>query len=154
MIKKIFLLSLGVAIAGFALANEPQIVIDPVTKKIYVTTGTATTTPIIQQQSTGNSFNFANAYLSGTTTTTTGSTVKTETTAPTIEITTNTNSEFEQALAWMHGNGLTQYNTPEAYRPADRLTREEAAKIIGEAYRKLGYPTTTKNENCTFSDAG
>ncbi len=53
----------------------------------------------------------------------------------------------------MHANGLTQYNTAELYRPADRLTREEAAKIIGEAYRKLGYPTTTKNENCTFEDA-
>lgn len=153
MIKKIFLLSLGVAIAGFALANEPQIVIDPITKKIYVTTGTATSTPIVQEQNTGNSFNFANTYLSGATVTTGSTAVNTWTTTPTIEITTNTNSEFEQALAWMHANGLTQYNTPEAYRPADRLTREEAAKIIGEAYRKLGYPTTTKNENCTFSDA-
>jgi len=74
MIKKIFLLSLGIAIAGFALANEPQIVIDPVTKKIYVTTGTTTSTPIVQEQNTGNSFNFANTYLSGTTATT-GSTV-------------------------------------------------------------------------------
>lgn len=151
--KKVFLLSLGIALAGFALANEPQIVIDPVTKKIYVTTGTATTTPIVQPQTSGNSFNFANTYLSGTTTTTGSTTANTGTIAPTIEITTSTTSEFEQALAWMHANGLTQYNTPEAYRPADRLTREEAAKIIGEAYRKLGYPTTTKNENCTFNDA-
>lgn len=157
MIKKIFLLSLGIALAGFAIANELQIAIDPITKEIYVTSGSATNTPVVQQQNTGNSFNFANVYLSGSTTTGTTTNTETETaitTAPTIEIDTSaSSSEFTQALAWMHANGLTQYNTAETYRPADRLTREEAAKIIGEAYRKLGYPTTTKNENCTFSDA-
>jgi hypothetical protein len=158
MIKKIFLLSLAVALAGFTLANDLQIVIDPVTKEIYVTSGATSTTPVIQEQNTGNSFNFADVYLSGTTTGTETST-ETETgtdtiTAPTIQIDISAGAnEFEQALAWMYANGLTQYNTAETYRPADRLTREEAAKIIGEAYRKLGYPTTTKNEDCTFTDA-
>jgi hypothetical protein len=34
----------------------------------------------------------------------------------------------------MFGNGLTKYDTQTAYRPYDGLTREEAAKIIGQAY--------------------
>ena len=159
MIKKIFLLSLSIALVSFTIANELQIAIDPITKKIYVTSGSTTSTPIIQEQNTGNSFNFANTYLSGSTITGQTNTWTTinntgEIVTPTIQIDVSVwSSEFEQALAWMHANGLTQYNTPELYRPADRLTREEAAKIIWEAYRKLGYPTTTKNENCTFTDA-
>jgi|GEM_PF-1858582 len=64
MIKKIFLLSIGIALASFTIANELQIAIDPVTKKIYVTSGSADT-PIVQEQNTGNSFNFADAYISG-----------------------------------------------------------------------------------------
>lgn len=154
MIKKIFLLSLAIGLAWFALANDLQIVIDPITKEIYVTSGSTTTTPIIQEQSTGNAFNFANTYLSGNTETGTTANTGTQTIAPIIQIDISAwSGEFERALAWMHANGLTQYNTPELYRPNDRLTREEAAKIIGEAYRKLGYPTTIKNEDCTFSDA-
>lgn len=154
MIKKIILLGVWIAVVSFALANEPQIVIDPVTKKIYVTTGDATTTPIIQEQNTGNSFNFADNYVVATWSTT-GETTTTWTTneTPVITIDTTNLSEFEQALAWMYANGLTKYSTTEDYRPSDKVTREEAAKLIGEAYRKLGYPTTVKNQDCTFSDA-
>jgi hypothetical protein len=46
-------------------------------------------------------------------------------------------SEFSQALTWMYANGLTQYDNASDYRPDDYLTREEAAKIIGQAYETL-----------------
>jgi hypothetical protein len=52
----------------------------------------------------------------------------------------------------MYANGLTQYNTLSGYRPADPVLREEAAKIISQAYRILGYPQETKNTQCKFSD--
>jgi len=159
MIKKIFLLSIGIALASFTIANELQIAIDPVTKKIYVTSGSADT-PIVQEQNTGNSFNFADAYISGSVlsgevnTWTTLDSNTGEVVAPTIEIDISVwSSEFDQALAWMYANGLTRYNNSQEYRPNDSLTREEAAKIIWEAYRKLGYPITTKNESCSFTDA-
>lgn len=52
----------------------------------------------------------------------------------------------------MYTNGLTQYTNASEYRPDDYLTREEAAKIIGQAYETLGYSTEVKNTNCSFSD--
>lgn len=61
-------------------------------------------------------------------------------------------TEFEQALAWMYENGLTSYGTKTGYRPTDFLTRQEAAKIVGQAYTVLWYVKETKNTNCTFSD--
>lgn len=63
-----------------------------------------------------------------------------------------TGTEFEQALAWMYANGLTMYDNETAYRPNDGLLREEAAKIIGQAFVVLGYDQTSKNTACTFSD--
>ncbi len=158
-----FLLLAACSLQLTSFANEPQLVIDPITKRIYVTTGDATTTPVVQEQSTGNNFNFADNYISATGADTQNNTegqtwdtdneTNEEDTPPTIQIETEWLTEFEQALARMYANGLTQYDTAETYRPADGLTREEAAKIIGEAYRKLGYPTETKNENCSFADA-
>lgn len=67
--------------------------------------------------------------------------------------TTTTGTEFQQALAWMYANGLTMYNNETDYRPNDGLLREEAAKIIGQAFVVLGYNQTTKNTDCTFSDS-
>lgn len=67
---------------------------------------------------------------------------------------TYTGTEFQQALQWMYDNGLTKYDNETDYRPDDGLLREEAAKIIGQAFVKLGYSQTAKNTNCTFSDAG
>ena len=61
-----------------------------------------------------------------------------------------TGTEFEQALAWMYSNGLTMYDNEIEYRPDDGLLREEAAKIIGQAFIVLGYEQTTKNNNCIF----
>lgn len=59
---------------------------------------------------------------------------------------------MDKALYWMYQNGLTQYDTLQGYRPDDTLLREEAAKIIGQAYIVLGYDQTTKYTQCTFSD--
>ena len=72
------------------------------------------------------------------------------TTMPTIIY---TGTEFEQALAWMYDNGLTKYNNESDYRANDGLTREEAAKIIWQAFITLGYSQDTKNNNCAFSDS-
>ena len=63
-----------------------------------------------------------------------------------------TGTEFQQALAWMYDNGLTKYNNESDYRGNDGLTREEAAKIIGQAFISLGYSQETKNNSCTFID--
>lgn len=52
----------------------------------------------------------------------------------------------------MYDNGLTMYNNETDYRADDGLTREEAAKIIGQAFIKLGYNQETKNANCSFLD--
>jgi len=64
-----------------------------------------------------------------------------------------TGTEFQQAIAWMYANGLTKYNNEKDYRADDGLTREEAAKIIGQAFITLGYSQETKNTNCGFTDA-
>jgi len=53
----------------------------------------------------------------------------------------------------MYANGLTKYNNETEYRPEDGLSREEAAKIIGQAYIKLGYNQDTKNTSCGFADS-
>lgn len=53
----------------------------------------------------------------------------------------------------MYANELTKYDTLSGYRPQDPVTRQEAAKIIAQAYRVLGYPQTIKNTACSFSDA-
>jgi DNA-binding XRE family transcriptional regulator len=37
----------------------------------------------------------------------------------------------------MYANGLTKYNNETEYRPEDGLLREEAAKIIGQAFSVL-----------------
>jgi len=52
----------------------------------------------------------------------------------------------------MYSNGLTKYSDESGYRPNDYLTREEVAKIIGQAFVILGYDTTVKNTSCNFSD--
>lgn len=85
-------------------------------------------------------------------------TIATETgwTTPTtnidIQITTSLGEEFDNALTWMYANGLTSYWTETWYRPYDYLTREEATKIIWQAYKVLGYAQEEKNNACTFND--
>lgn len=53
----------------------------------------------------------------------------------------------------MYANGLTKYDNEDDYRPDDGLLREEAAKIIGQAYVKLGYSQSAKNSSCSFDDS-
>lgn len=53
----------------------------------------------------------------------------------------------------MYANGLTMYNSISGYRATDPVLREEAAKIIAQAYRILGYDQREKNSKCSFSDA-
>ena len=61
--------------------------------------------------------------------------------------------EFEAAISWMHTNWLTMYDSTWDYRWEDLLTREEASKIIWQAYFVLWYSDVTKNASCTFSDS-
>ncbi len=53
----------------------------------------------------------------------------------------------------MYANGLTKYSNETDYRADDGLTREEAAKIIGQAFVTLGYSQETKNNSCNFTDS-
>lgn len=149
MYKKISMLLLG----AFALSTLPaladtgsNIIIDPVTKKIIVVTDTGnvtaddpmpTTGNTTENTTTGSNFveNFvqtgSNATGSNTTGTnqthtTTGTNTTSSTPAPT--------DEFGQALEWMYTNGMTKYNNATDFRASDGLTRQEAAKIIGQAY--------------------
>ncbi len=119
-----------------------QIVIDPVTKKITIVMNTGSVTTW--------------AINTGTTNTGTLSTGQNTTSWWLLALQTwwlSTGSEFQQALAWMYANGLTKYSNETDYRADDGLTREEAAKIIGQAFVKLGYSQETKNTSCTFADA-
>jgi len=115
-------------------SGDFQIIIDPITHQINVVinTGSANTGTTI----TGN--------------TETGTIATNTNTTGTNNVFTGT--EFQQALARMYANGLTKYSDENEYRPDDGLLREEAAKMIGQAFKVLGYPQTTKNNNCSFSD--
>lgn len=106
-----------------------QIVIDPITKKINIIYGTGASST--ETQSTGS---------------------QNPTTGDNQNNWTSTGTEFQKALQWMFTNGLTKYSNENEYRPDDFLTREEVAKIIGQAYITLGYEPTEKNTSCTFSD--
>ena len=103
-----------------------------------------------------NTGSTANTGTATTGTVNTWITTNTGTTTGTVVITpvpTYTGTEFEQALAWMYANGLTKYSNENEYRAEDGLTREEAAKIIGQAFIKLGYSQDTKNSSCGFIDS-
>ena len=60
--------------------------------------------------------------------------------------------EFDKALYWMYMNWLTMYNNSGDFRPYDNLTREEAAKIIGQLYSTLWFSKEDKWFNCNFVD--
>ncbi|MCF7835306.1 hypothetical protein K9M48_04685 [Candidatus Gracilibacteria bacterium] len=133
-----------------------EIIIDPVTKTIYISG---------DNQSGANIDNFLDSYIESNNTgatnsglNNTGNTQSNEN-ANTTELIQNTTinntggNEFDLALAWMFGNGLTRYNNKTEYRPYDFITREEAAKMIGQAYIIFGYSQEAKNLACTFQDS-
>lgn len=59
--------------------------------------------------------------------------------------------EFDSALTWMYENKLTSYNTSDAYRPFDTLTREQAAKFYVGFAQSL-WLKADETKDCTFSD--
>lgn len=123
--------------------DDFQIVIDPITKKITIISWTG-------QTNTGSA-NTGTMINTGTTTSTWADDEIDEETD--IEEDVNSwASEFQLALNWMFVNGLTKYDNQIEYRPYDGLTREEAAKIIGQAYSIFWYEDKVKNSDCTFSD--
>ena len=153
-------IALGVSISSLALANsQPKIIIDPTTNKILIQTwGQTLSLDQAKALSTGQNSTFTGAKattLSGIVSTginNTGNIQAPKPQLPEIKKGTENWTELERAISWMYANGLTQYNTLSGYRPADPVLREEAAKIISQAYRILGYPQETKNTQCKFSD--
>ena len=124
--------------------QEPQILIDPDTKTIYVSGYVDTWT--------------TDTWATSTWDTTTWAVDTQDTDTWTIVPLTWENISFEDefaaALAWMYANWLTMYNNSGDYRMYDVLTREEAAKIIWQAYSVFGLDTgVVKNNSCTFKDA-
>lgn len=63
-----------------------------------------------------------------------------------------TGTELEKAIYWMYRNGLTSFNTLSGYRPYDKVTREESAKLIWQLYHVLWFTETDKGWNCNFID--
>ena len=60
--------------------------------------------------------------------------------------------EFDRALYRMYMNWLTKYNNSDEFRPYDKLTREESAKMVGQLYSVLWFPKDDKWFNCSFVD--
>ena len=60
--------------------------------------------------------------------------------------------EFDRALYRMYMNWLTKYNNSDEFRPYDKLTREESAKMVGQLYSVLWFPKEDKWFNCNFVD--
>lgn len=60
--------------------------------------------------------------------------------------------EFDKALYRMYMNWLTKYDNAEEFRPYDKLTREESAKMIGQLYSVLWFSKEDKWFNCSFVD--
>jgi len=129
-----------------------EIVIDPITKKIYISGWLLDNT---------SQNNFLNSYINSQISTWTSDTWTQNTwntvvqTTNTVQTTTNLSwgTEFDLALAWMYANWITKYNNSTSYRPYDNITREETAKIIAQAYIKFWYSQLVKNNNCSFEDS-
>lgn len=60
---------------------------------------------------------------------------------------------LQEAIYWMHDNGMTRFSTVENYRPFDTLQRQEAAKIF-TLFRNtiLDGTPATGSTSCAFDD--
>ena len=127
------ILATGTACKTYA---DAQIVIDPVTQEISVVeiTGSSKTGELI-------------VVTSGNT--------DTGITTPAVVTWKSTSGapEFQNALSRLYFNKITKYNTTGDFRMYDKLTREEAAKMMVQSYFALWLPEVSKNVNCTFTDA-
>ena len=111
------ILATGAACKTYA---DAQIVIDPVTQEISVVeiTGSSKTGDII-------------VVTSGA--------INTGTSTPTIVTWKATSGapEFQNALSRLYFNKITKYNSTGDFRMYDKLTREEAAKMMVQSYFAL-----------------
>lgn len=136
----------------YLLSNQvswQEIIIDPVTKKIYISGWLLDNT---------SESNFLNSYIDSqidtwNSNTWTQNTWNNTTTNEIYSTNLSWASEFNLALSWMYANWLTKYNNETEYRPYDNITREETAKVIAQAYIKFWYSQLVKNNNCSFWDS-
>ncbi len=62
-------------------------------------------------------------------------------------------AEFTSALNWAYENGLTKFNSEEAFMPYNPITREQATKFLASyTVTNLCEVTSSDNEACNFSD--
>ena len=61
--------------------------------------------------------------------------------------------DFVQWINRMYENGLTNYNEVSTYRPYDKVTREEMAKIISKLYDTEWLNLNSWSDNCNFKDS-
>lgn len=118
---------------GGSFVNGQTVIIDPINKKILVQSGEQllgldsltgqTETGVLASQS-------ATPPSKGET----SETLKAPETSNPLTMELTQGSELEKAIYRMYQNGLTKYEKLSDYRPEDPLLREEAAKIIGQAY--------------------
>ena len=60
--------------------------------------------------------------------------------------------EFLDALAWMHDIGMTRYDTLDAFRPHDFVTRQEGAKFFSVFTKQVLLKTLDTGKYCFFDD--
>jgi len=60
--------------------------------------------------------------------------------------------ELESAVQWMYANDLTRYDNIQEYRPADTLTREQAAKFFWNFAVYMQKSPIKSVDECVFGD--
>ena len=69
---------------------------------------------------------------------------------------TKTNPSATELVLWAHGKGITSFDTLAGFRYDDRVSRQEASKMIVNfaiALKGDEFAMTIKNELCTFVDS-
>lgn len=67
-------------------------------------------------------------------------------------VATTPDQEFVKAHEWMYTQGMTVYVSIDAYRPDDRVTREQAAKFFVEFDRQIMGRQAETKMYCVYSD--